>query len=448
MDSYAALIGILVGAGIYMATKDAYLVTGPSLVLGYAALAPVILCIAIPYAAFQSTPQLAGPGGDYAHIRAVLGPGVVTFLAAWLKIISYLGALVYLAEAMAGYLIKTFALAGVVELDPANYKRVIATFCMVGFWVIHCVGVRWFGRIQVAMCLVLGLSILVLVVPGAFEIDFANFDPFFSSGSGAFFSSLPILFFAYAGFEALSHTAGEVRDSHENLPKIYLRGVLVTTVIFFVMSSVVVGVLEAAEMKASSAPMADAAEKFLHGSAALIVAIGGVFAAATSVNATLIVPPRLAITVAEDRSLPSVLASVHPRTGTPIIGLTLSLAIAVALLWSGQSGIALSIAVLALMLVYLLHSVAFLMLGTRNRTLADSVTLGLSPAVQKGAAWASVLALGILVYRVISDDSQKIDTPFITWPWTGTELLIAWSVVGAILFGVARALHSRHAESR
>ena len=142
VESYAALIGILVGAGIYNVTRQAYDVTGPSVVLGYVVLAPVILATAIPYAAFQSTPLALGPGGDYAHIRAVFGRGVVTFLAGWLKLISYLGALVFLAKAFADYLVPLLG------ENTGGWKRPIATLCLLGFWIIHCTGVRWFGRVQ------------------------------------------------------------------------------------------------------------------------------------------------------------------------------------------------------------------------------------------------------------------------------------------------------------
>src|SRR5437773_2131267 len=80
-------------------------------------------------------------------------------------------------------------------------------------YAIHVAGVRWFGRIQVWMCVVLGLSIVVLVVPGFFAVHMSNYRPFFTGGVAGFAAALPPLFFAYAGFESLAHTAGEVKDS-------------------------------------------------------------------------------------------------------------------------------------------------------------------------------------------------------------------------------------------
>ena len=64
------------------------------------------------------------------------------------------------------------------------------------------------------MCVVLGFSIIVLVVPGLFAIHRANYSPFFTHGvSGLALSFIP-LFFSYAGFESLAQTAGETKGQH------------------------------------------------------------------------------------------------------------------------------------------------------------------------------------------------------------------------------------------
>ena len=52
LESYAALIGILIGAGIFQVTSQAWALTGPSVILGYLVLTPAILATSIPYAAY------------------------------------------------------------------------------------------------------------------------------------------------------------------------------------------------------------------------------------------------------------------------------------------------------------------------------------------------------------------------------------------------------------
>src|SRR5437667_304460 len=166
VESYAALIGILIGAGIFKVTSDAWKLTGPSVILGYAVLMPAILATSVPYAAFISTPLGREPGGEYLHISRTLGGFRLAFIGAWLKIIAYVGAGAYLASALSDYIIELTGKRSSGEFA----HQALAIGSLVFFYVIHVVGVRWFGRIQVAMCILLGLSILVLVVPGLFAI--------------------------------------------------------------------------------------------------------------------------------------------------------------------------------------------------------------------------------------------------------------------------------------
>src|SRR5262249_4477914 len=197
MESYAALIGILIGAGIFKVTGDAWALTGPSLILGYFVLAPAVLATSVAYSVYLSTPLGREPGGEYTHLSRTFGGYGLAFLGAWLKIISYIGALAYLALAFAEYSVE---LSG--SLLHARDQLAVALIVLAFFYAVHVIGVRWFGRIQVGMCALLGLSILVLVVPGLFAIRPANYRPFFTRGWAGFAASLPPLFFAYAGFES------------------------------------------------------------------------------------------------------------------------------------------------------------------------------------------------------------------------------------------------------
>ena len=60
--------------------------------------------------------------------------------------------------------------------------------------------------------------------------------------------------------------------------------------------------------------------------------------------------------------MPAFFAELHANKGTPVYGLLVSFGLVAALLLSGRMGLALGIAVVALMLLYALHSVALLVL--------------------------------------------------------------------------------------
>jgi basic amino acid/polyamine antiporter, APA family len=416
VESYAALLGILIGAGIFKVTGVAWDLTGPSVILGYLVLAPAILATSVAYAVFVSTPLGKEPGGEYTHISRTFGGYGLAFVGAWLKVISYIGALAYLSRAFGDYVRQLFGGGDVV---------VIAAGCLVFFFAIHVAGVRWFGRLQVWMCVVLGVSIVVLVAPGLFAVRMANYHPFFTGGIKGFANALPPLFFAYAGFEALAQTAGEVRDSTSRLPRVFLRGIVATMIIYLLMSVVAFGVLPAAKLKHSAAPMADAAAQYLPLGAAMLVTIGAIMALTTSVNATMLVPSRVAIMLADDRLAPRWLGRVSPRTGTPIVGLTLTFVAALLLLVSGRITLALNIAVFALVVLYFIHSIALLRIP---KALLAQVTVRTPRWLQLAAAWLSIMAMGTLIVLQLRD----LDL---------IKLVAVWAAIGVVLYVSGRIAH-------
>ena len=426
LESYATLIGILIGAGIFKVTSDAWELTGPSVILGYIVLAPAILATSVAYSVYLSTPLGREPGGEYTHLSRTFGGYGLAFVGVWLKIISYIGALAYLAVAFAEYVIELFGGQG--KALP------LAIASLVFFYAIHVAGVRWFGRIQVWMCALLGLSLIVLIVPGLFAIHFANYRPFFTHGVGGFAASLPPLFFAYAGFESLAQTAGEVRDSTHRLPRIFLKGITATTLIYFLMSIVAFGALPGVQLRASTAPMTAVASRYLPLGAAWFVTLGAVMALTTSINATMLVPSRVAIMLTGDRLAPRILGAISPRTGTPVVGLTITLAIALALLISGRVGLALNIAVFALVVLYFLHSLALLLLPRMNPELFRSATLPLPLWLQRFAAVTSLLSMGTLIaLQVVHDIHERMHGGALTT----IELTLIWSAIGGTLYALS-----------
>ncbi len=438
LEAYAALVGVLIGAGIFRVTGEVGPLTGPSVVLAYLVLAPAVLATSVAYAVYLSTPLGAEPGGEYLHISRTFGGLRLAFVGAWLKIVSYLGALAYLANAMADYVIEI----GEGRLGP-SLRLPLALGGLIFFYAVHLAGVRWFGRIQIAMLAILALSLVVLVVPGLPAIRASNLRPFFTQGAWGFASALPPLFFAYAGFESLAQAAGEVRDGTRRLPAVFLRGVGATSAVFFLIALVTVGVLPMPRLAASAAPMAEAASVYLPYGAAAFVNLGAIMAITTSLNATMLVPSRLAMVLAQDGLAPGWLASIHPRTGTPAIGLTLTLVAALSLLASGQLSLALNIAVLALVVLYFLHSLALLLLPRRNPGLHRQARTSLAPSVQRWAAIGSMAAMGALIVVQVAKDVQTLSRTSLIerlrqQSLTSVELTLAWGALGAVIYVAGR----------
>src|SRR5215208_660754 len=438
LESYATLIGILIGAGIFQVTSQAWEITGPSVILGYLVLTPAILATSIPYAAYLSTSLGREPGGEYLYISRTLNGFRLAYVGAWLKIISYIGAGAYLANAMAGYLI---ALSG--NRIDQKFRLPLALAALVLFYAIHVIGIRWFGRMQVVLSALKCLALLVLIVPGLFVLNSSNYTPFFTHGVSGFGVSLLPLFFAYAGFESIAQTAGEVKDSTHRLPRILLKGITITALFYVFTSIVSFGVLPGGRLQASSAPMAEVASIYLPAGAAMFVTIGAIAAIMTALNGTIFVPSRLALMFVEDGLAPRWLGFVNKATATPIRALTLTLVCCAVLLVSGQLSLALNVAVFALVVLYFIHSLVFLFLPRLNPGLASEVEITLPRRVQQGAAVVSLLSMGLMMVIKLRQDaevlsSQTLSQRINSQSLTSVELIFVWGIVGVGLYQLAR----------
>src|SRR5262249_15706569 len=275
---------------------------------------------------------------------------------------------------------------------------------------------------------------------------------FFSAGAGWLALRFLPLFFSYAGFESLAQTAGETKDSTRRLPLVFLRGISLTALIFVLMSVVAFGVLPLRQIQVSATPMTEVAMKYLPWGAATLVTLGAIMAVPISLNPTLIVPSRLALIFVEDGLAPKWMGAVSRRTATPVVALTLNLVACLALLISQQLSLALNIAVFALVLLYFLHSLAFIMLPRLNPELHRQITIAMPVWLQRLAAWVSVLSMGGLILVQVFRDLRTLQTTTLAeriskHSLTSVELAVVWSLMGAGLYALARVMRKRSASS-
>jgi len=212
--------------------------------------------------------------------------------------------------------------------------------------------------------------------------------------------------------------------------------------------------LPGALLQVDSRPMTEVAAVYLPWGAAALVTIGAIMAITTSLNPTLIVPSRLAIIFVEDRLAPPWLGFINPRTATPVRALTLTLGASALLLISKQLSLALNIAVFALVLLYFLHSLTFLLLPRWNPKLHQQISIGMPLWLQRAAALLSVISMGALIVVQVVQDVGALRTHSLAerianHSLTSVELVLVWAAIGAALYAYARfVLGPRTARSR
>ena len=194
--------------------------------------------------------------------------------------------------------------------------------------------------------------------------------------------------------------------------------------------------------------MTEVASGYLPWGAAVVVTLGAIMAITTSLNPTLIVPSRLALIFVEDGLAPNWLGFVSRRTATPIVSLTLNLIACLVLVVSKQLSLALNIAVFALVLLYCVHSLAFLILPRSNPKLYAEIGVSIPRLLMTVAALLSVLSMGVLIAVQVWQDVQTLMTQSLReriaqHALTSLELAVLWSTFAALLYFFSKWIRGR-----
>jgi len=110
---------------------------------------------------------------------------------------------------------------------------------------------------------------------------------------------------------------------------------------------------------------------------------------------------------------------------------------------SGQLSLALNVAVFALLVLYFLHSLVFLFLPRLNPKLANEIKVAISPSLLRVAAVVSVISMGGMILIQLLRDAETLRSSTLSQrvanhSLTSIELIVAWALVGAALYGLAR----------
>ena len=324
-DVYAIALGQVIGSGIMVLVGIGIELTAYAIPLAFLVSAGLSLLKQWPIAFLGSA--MPATGGLYVYCKRLLGPRLGFFYLALLLITHILIALFALGFAQ-------YAKA----LWPEVPERGVAVAILALFFLVNLFGVRLAAFLQRIMIVVLVLGLLVLLVFGWGQVRLEPFlDPaqLFPQGLYGFALACVILSFATGGAQFISELGGEMANPERDLPRAMLGATLTAAVLFTLVSVVAVGVLPLEQTAGKS--LAEVARAILPTPVYLAFIVGaGLFALATSINATFSWATKAVLIACEDGWLPKSLAVVNPRFETPhrlLLGLFLLGATPIALGW-------------------------------------------------------------------------------------------------------------------
>lgn len=349
-------IGVIIGTGIFVLTgQQAHVNAGPAIALSFVVAGIACALAALCYAEFASTVPVAGSAYTFSY--ATLGE-LVAWIIGWDLVLELaLGAAV-VARGWSGYLASLFNLPTWLAGDTAR-PDFAAMAIVLALTVIGVLGTKLSGRLTGVLVVVKVAVVLFVIVAGLFFIKTANYQPFVPpsvpapatdsgvdqpliqaafglspSAFGAFgiLAAASVVFFAYIGFDIVATAAEETRNPKRDIPRGIIGSLVICTVLYMAVSIVITGMLNYKDPRMNtSAPLAEAFKANGVNWASSLISIGAVCGLTTVVLVLMLGQNRVLFAMSRDGLLPTKLAAVHPKFGTPYV-ITIATGIFVAIL--------------------------------------------------------------------------------------------------------------------
>ena len=439
-------VGAVIGAGIFVLTGQAAAnYAGPAVMLSFVFAGIACAFAGLCYAEFAA--MLPVSGSAYSYSYATLGESVAWFIG-WCLILEYLFAASTVAVGWSGYLnafLSNFGMAlpdalasAPLVYEAGNFVRVpggiinlpaalvVAAVCAVGY-----IGISQSAFVNTIIVTIKVTVILLFIGFGLQYVDPANWEPFIPANEGGdkygmegVLRASTVVFFAYIGFDAVSTSAGEARNPQKDMPVGILGSLAICTVLYIAMCAVLTGMMPYAQL-GTAEPVSTALINYPSlGWLQTLVELAAIAGLTSVILVMLMAQPRIFYSMAQDGLLPRLFGRVHPKYRTPHVGTVIVGVIAAALAGLLPIGILGDIVSMGTLLAFATVCVGVLVLRYTRPDLPRPFRVpGAIVICPLGA-----LACLYLFWQAFVD----------YW-----YLLIAWIVIGALVYALYGYRHSK-----
>jgi APA family basic amino acid/polyamine antiporter len=400
----AVCVGETIGGGILVTPGEVARLGNPWLIAGVWTVGGVYAILGTLSVAELGT-MLPRAGGWYVYSREAFGEyaGFAVGCCDWMV---ETVALAYLAVALGE------AAARLIPPLETNAKAValVSLLCLGSLnWMGLQMGsrVQEFTSVAKAVALVGFVLLCFSVSPHANGSSLVPSVPVHRGGwLFAVVAALQAVIVTYDGWYAGIYFVEEDRNPAKNLPRSAIGGVLCCVAIFALVNAALVYVLRIPLLANSKTPAADAAF-LLFGAHGQQVLLGiSLVILASTMNATLLITPRILFGMSRDGLLPHAITSVNAG-GTPGPALLLCTAAAALLVLAGSFETLLGIAAFLFVVVYISGFLALLFLRARRPDLPRPFRVWGYPWTTAAVLLAS---LGFLVASAIGNVRDSLET--------------------------------------
>ncbi|MDH3824649.1 MAG: amino acid permease, partial [Nitrosopumilus sp.] len=290
---------------------------------------------------------------EYVFVKEGFRSDFIGFMVGWLTILTSIIVAATVALGFGGYM-----------EELTNIPILISALAILGILsFVNFIGIKesaWANTIF-AIITISGLGIIIVIgfsFPIETEIDYFE-NPLGYSG---IILAFVLVFFAFIGFEDMANVAEEVKRPQKTIPRGIMLSVLITTIIYILVSLASIRIVGWEQLAESSAPLAFVAEQRLGNQGHFVLSIIALFATASTILITLVAGARIFYGMARDGSLPSKLALIHHKTKTPWIAVILIFVTTIGFSFIGDIVIIANIVVFAVVITFAMINLSVILL--------------------------------------------------------------------------------------
>jgi basic amino acid/polyamine antiporter, APA family len=362
--------GNMIGSGVFMLPATLAELSGPmATIIAWVITTIGSILIAISFANLGS--KYPSTGGAYQYTKEAFGE-FAGFLSAWLY---WNGS--WIGNAAIIVALASYSAAIIPALNNPLISIIYTSSILWIFTFINIVGVKKAGKVQSFVTVFKIVFFALFIVIAFLNFDSSNLLPLMPEGKGV--NSIPLAatstLWAFVGLESATVTAGEISNPEKNVKKSTIYGMLISAVIYILISVASMGVMSNKELASSSAPLTDILTKILGTSIGKPLAISVVICILGTTIGWLLSTARVAYAAGEDGVFPKCFGKLHPKYSTPANALIIgSILVNILLIMNYQKSMVSAftfitiLATLAFLPIYLLTAAAEMMIMFRGES--------------------------------------------------------------------------------
>jgi len=304
-------IGTILGAGIYVLVGEVANIAGSFMPLAFVLAALVVSFSAYSYGHLSRLYPVSA--GEPVYVQQAFSLKGLSTLVGYAIVFAGIVSAATIARGFSGYFAVFFELA-----DTLTISLLIVLLTAIAAW-----GVKLSVSVAIITTLLELLGLAFVIYAGADKLPalFTNADsPLIPThlsawqgvGAGAF-----LAFYAFIGFEDMVNMAEEVKQPEKNMPRGILMALLTACLLYFIVTLCALAAVPLQKLAASKAPLVLVVE---HNTAIPVVLMTAISIVAVVNGALLqiIMASRVLYGMGKKSMGPRFLATVHPRTRTPL----------------------------------------------------------------------------------------------------------------------------------